>query len=127
MASVATLSPWPSTPAALASARACLKGTVAEISGESDGRIDALGAVAAALVERFAPDAPGAVKNEAVIRVAAWTHARIPRTTHSATIGPIRADFRERYYSPDALRNSGAMGMLSPWRLHRALPVEDTS
>ncbi|MYI06798.1 MAG: hypothetical protein F4059_05645 [Gemmatimonadetes bacterium] len=122
-----TLSPWPTSPAALATARTCLTDTITEADGLPDARVDAIGGAASALVERYAPDAPAAVKNEAVIRTAAWLHARMPRTLHTATIGPMRMDVRERHYSPDALRNSGARALLSPWRLRRALPVGSAS
>ena len=119
------LSPWPSSTVALANAQARLKASVAEL--DDDARVSALGATASALVERYAPDAPSAVKNESVIRVAAWLNARMPRTLQSASIGGMRADFRERHYSPAALTNSGAKSILAPWRLRRALPVEDSS
>ena len=33
-------------------------------------------------------------------------------------------DFRERFYSPNALINSGARALLLPWRVRRALPAE---
>ena len=50
------LTPWPTSPAALAAAVAELGGAL----GEDDATVVArLGATASALVERYAPDAPG--------------------------------------------------------------------
>ena len=67
---VAILSPWPTTPAALAAARACLK---AEVDRDlTDDRADALGMVASALVEKEAPAAPQVIRNEATIRAAGY-------------------------------------------------------
>ena len=128
MASV-TLSPFPGATmtAQRPDAIACIKASIAGGAKLTDDRAAALGETASALVERFAPDAPQAVRNEAVIRVAGWIHSREPRPTQGITVGGIRMDFRERFYSPDALRNSGARSLLTPWRTRRALPVESTS
>ena len=128
MASV-TLSPFPGATmtAQRPDAIACIKASIAGGAKLTDDRAAALGETDSALVERFAPDAPQAVRNEAVIRVAGWIHSREPRPTQGITVGGIRMDFRERFYSPDALRNSGARSLLTPWRTRRALPVESTS
>ena len=123
---VAVLSPWPTTPAALALAVACLKTGIAGGSGLADDRAAQLGETAAALVERFAPDAPAPIKREAVLRTAGYIFARVPRATQSVTAGSLRIDFRERHASPDALRHSGARAMLLPWRARRALAIEET-
>lgn len=70
MASV-ILSPFPGStmttqrPAAIA----CIKVSISGGTKLTDDRAAALGEAASALVERFAPDAPQAVKNEAVIRL----------------------------------------------------------
>ncbi len=124
---IVILSPWPDTPAAVAAAVACVKGAIAGGASLPDDRARQLGETAAAVVERFAPDAPPAVKREAVIRAAGWIHARRPNPMQSITIGDMRMDFRERHASPDALRHSGARAMLLPWRARRALPIEDAS
>ena len=62
-------------------------------------------ALAVALVERYAPDAPPAVQNEAAIR--------------SEVTGDVRTTF-DGARSLGALRHSGAMGLLSPWKVRRA-------
>ena len=125
---VAVLSPWPSTPAALTAARACLKASIAGGANLTEERTDALGGAGAAMVERFAPDAPQAIKNEATIRIAGWLHAREPKGVQSVALASgMRFDFRERFYAPSAMVNSGARPLLLPWRVRRALPAEDTS
>lgn len=90
-----------------------------------DATTDRLGGAASAQVERYAPDAPQVIRNEAVIRVAGWLHTRKPQPMQSATIGSLRVDWRERFYSPSAMVNSGARALLQPWRARRALPVEE--
>lgn len=113
---VAKLSPWPTTPAATAAAVACLR---AEIGDDpTDDRIGALGATAAALVEDYAPGAPQAVKNEAVTRTAGWLHDAPPDGTRETTIGPLSASYSPSMVS--ALRHSGAMGLLTRWKVRRA-------
>ncbi len=64
---VTVLSPWPTTPAALSAARTCLNSAILE--NLADGRLDALGTASSAMVERYTPDAPQAIKNEATIRL----------------------------------------------------------
>ena len=123
------LSPFPGAsmsvqrPAAIA----YLKASIAGGAKLTDDRAAALGEGASAQVERFAPDAPDATKNEAVIRIAGWMHAREPKPVQSITVATLRMDFRERYYAPDAMRNSGARALLTPWRVRRALPVEEAA
>ena len=123
------LSPFPSVPmtAQRPAAIACIKASISGGANLSDDRAAALGEAASALVERFAPDAPSAIKNEATIRAAGWIYAREPRPVQAITIDTIRIDFRERFFAPNAMLNSGARAMLLPWRVRRALPVEDTS
>ena len=65
------LAPWPAR-TATASLAAAIRELGAAV-GEDDDTVTArLGATAAALVERYAPDAPAAIKCEAVIRCAGW-------------------------------------------------------
>ena len=125
-----TLSPFPGAmmttqrPAAIA----CIKASISGGASLTDDRAAALGETASALVERFAPDAPQAVKNEATIRTAGWMHARVQRAVQAVNLpSGFRLDFRERFFAPNAMTNSGARSLLLPWRVRRALPVEDTS
>ena len=124
------LSPFPGLtmttqrPAAIS----CLKASISGGSSLNDDRVASLGETASAVVERFAPDAPQAVRNEAVIRVAGWMHARRPNPLQSIALSSgMRMDFRERFFAPNAMTNSGARSLLMPWRVRRALPIEDTS
>ena len=78
--------------------------------------------VASALVERYAATAPQAVKDEAVIRCAgALYESPASPFMQGEDIGPKSAT-----YAPQpgggwsALRRSGAMGLLSPWKVRRA-------
>jgi len=121
---VATLSPWPDDETA---AVACIKSTLSGGESLSDDRAAQLGMSASELVERFAPDAPASVKNEATLRVAAFLLYREPKPIQGITLGHVRIDFRERFFSPNALHNSGARSLLLPWRRRRALPVESDS
>ena len=123
------LSPFPSVPmtAQRPAAIACIKASISGGANLSDDRAAALGEAASALVERFAPDAPSAIKNEATIRAAGWIYAREPKPVQGITIDSIRLDFRERFFAPNAMTNSGARALLMPWRVRRALPIEDTS
>ncbi len=74
--------------------------------------------VAVALVERYAPEAPEAVQNEAVIRCAGWLHGQPAAGIRSETAGPMTVDYASSMVS--ALRHSGAMALLSPWKVRRA-------
>ena len=124
------LSPFPNAtmtaqrPAAIA----CIKSSISGGASLTDDRAAALGEAASALVERFAPDAPQGVRNEAALRVAASILHREPKPIQGITLtSGFRLDLRERFFAPSALTNSGARSLLMPWRLRRALPVEDTS
>ena len=78
-----------------------------------------LHAVAVALVERFAPGAPVAIQNEAVIRTAGWLMETPSGGIRSESVGDIRTGY-DTARSLGALRHSGAMGLLSPWKVRRA-------
>ena len=112
---VAVLSPWPTTPAALTAATAALGGAIGE---DDDDTLARLGATAAALVEQYAPDAPAAIKCEAVIRCAGWLREAPAYGARSESEGDIRTGYTPS--ATGALRASGAMGLLSPWKVRRA-------
>ena len=106
---------------------ACIKASITGGANLTNDRAAALGEAASALVERFAPDAPQAVRNEATLRVAAHILHREPKPIQGITLtSGFRLDLRERFFAPNAMTNSGARSLLMPWRLRRALPVEDT-
>ena len=111
------LSPWPDSPAAVAAA--VLKIKTATGSSSADANIARVGAVAAALTEKEASMAPSEVKDEAVIRCAAWLldRPRDGRTSEVADVGPIKIDRSYLAGQLSALRHSGAMALLGPWKL----------
>ena len=129
---VVILSPAPTTPAAMAAARNYL---AAQIGGSGpkdivgpDGRpvakpelverLDALIATAAALIEKEAPNAPQAVKNEACVRTVAYLAEGYSATVRSETIGPKSAEYNLDHRA--LFRNCGAKGILAPWKIRRA-------
>ena len=136
---LAVLSPWPTTPAALAAARTCLREALGSTVPDgydpddsstpqprvSDARIDALGSTAAAIVERYGSAAPQAVKNEAVIRLAGWIKQATSSDIIPNSVGDITFTWRPTI-SRNALRSSGAMGLLSPWHRPRAMVLESS-
>lgn len=113
---LAALSPWPATPAALTAATACLKAAIDPNLG--DERVQAIGAAASALVERYAPAAPATIKNEATIRTAGYLHQQPAAGVRSTKEGEIETGYAPTHVS--ALRHSGSMALLSPWKVRRA-------
>ena len=76
-------------------------------------------ATAEALVERHAPDAPEAIRDEAVVRAAGWLIGADPAITRRGVeAGNLKVDLQRAGLS--ALRHSGAMALLSPWKARRA-------
>ena len=117
------LSPWPTSPVALASAQTSVRNAIGEV-GLSDDRLDALGATAAEAVQAYARQAPQVTKNEAVLRLIGWLKSE--PTTSLATIdaGGVALGWRPGV-GRNSLRLSGAMGLLGPWHRPRALVLED--
>ena len=78
-------------------------------------------AAAVELVERYAPAAPAAVQDEATVRTVGYLchnaiGAAVERTTdQGATVRRLTTSGRS------ALRHSGALALLSPWKVRRAL------
>ena len=83
-------------------------GTTALIEPESSIMTRLL-AVSTELVERYAPDAPIAVQNEACVRISGYLYDAPP-------VG------REELYA-NAAANSGARALLAPWRPIRVRTV----
>ena len=86
-----------------------------------DGRVQALGGVTSSLVERHAPDAPQVVRDEAVVRCAGWLLDAPSSGLRSQAEGEVRQSFSPAMTG--ALRASGAMALLAPWRVRRAGPI----
>ena len=76
--------------------------------------------VARESVERFAANAPVEVLNEAIIRLAAWLKSSPPGDLVPTAVGSINFTWRPGA-ARNALRNSGAAGLLAPWRRPRGL------
>ena len=74
--------------------------------------------VATALVVRYAPDAPDAMQNEAVIRACGYLSQQPESAQRSDRIGDVETQWAPNNLS--ALRHSGAMALLSPWKVRRA-------
>ena len=71
-------------------------------------------AVASEVVTRYAPDAPDAIHNEAVIRLAGWLWQSPPGVLPSS-VG--ERDFQtQREHVTGGLRSSGAMSLLRPYK-----------
>ena len=111
------LAPWPARTATASLAEATR--VLGEALSEGDDHITArLGATAASLVQRFAPDAPQVIKDEAVIRTAGWLRQAPSYGARMEAEGEIRTSFSPAMTS--ALRASGGMALLSPWKIRRA-------
>ena len=114
----AVLSPWPTTADARATAVERLRAAVAGRTVSSDEAASALGELAAARVEREAPGAPQAVRDEAVIRLAGYWAQSDYGSLRKESIGPRDIEYVVNH--SNAWRNSGAYGLLAPWKVRRA-------
>ena len=78
-----------------------------------------LHAVACEIVDRYAVGAPEAISNEAAIRVAGYLRGDDPgvRALRSIKVGEVEIEPR---VVGSALRLSGAMALLAPYRARRA-------
>ena len=111
------LSPFPADSTERTQAIAQLK-EAAGSRGDDDA-MAALGEAAAAMVERFAPGAPQPVKDEAVIRlVGFWAQSDFGGVESETSVGNQATSYFRP--PPSAFRYSGAMGMLTHWKVRRA-------
>ena len=78
---------------------------------------DRLLPVVQALVERYALTAPVAVQNEGAIRTVGTLAGQPHAAIRSERQGDIETDFNPS--SMSALRHSGAMALLSSWKVRR--------
>ena len=84
----------------------------AAIKAEDSPDLDRLLAVAKVRVEKSAPRAPVEIQNEATRLIAGYLHDRPNWSEYSGGMS--------------AYIYSGAAALLKPWRVHRALKIEDT-
>ena len=110
------LSPWPTSPAALATATATLKAAIGE--DLDNARVQQLGSMASSRIEREAPRAPQAVKDEAVIRYAGYMVDGAFGAVESESIGDGSVTYQRN--NAGAFRLCGASGLLAPWKIRRA-------
>lgn len=75
-------------------------------------------AVTTEMVENYAPEAPEAVQNEAVIRCAGYLAQHPADARRSTTVGGVSSSWATTHTG--ALRHSGAMSLLSPYKRRRA-------
>ena len=74
--------------------------------------------VVAELVENYAEHAPESVQNESAIRCAGYLAQQPSDARRSTTVGGVSSSWAATHTS--ALRHSGAMSLLSPWKVRRA-------
>ena len=112
------LSPWPTTPAANAAAIARLKAIISGAVEGDDTRANELGATAAAFVEREAPGAPQAIKDESVIRFAGYLAQSDFGGVREEQVGEVQFSHQPNHGL--VFRNCGAKALLAPWKIRRA-------
>ena len=98
-----------------------VSGTTTPTSGA--GRVDEVAETALVMCYRYAPDAPAEVMREAGVRCAAWligskAHARSERKADPSGAAQ-EIQFQNQSATPNALRNSGALSLLSPYKVRR--------
>ena len=113
---MASLSPWPTSPVALANATATVKAAIGP--DLDDATVQRLGAVASALIEQYAPSAPGVLKDECVLRVAGRLHESPPASVRAESIGDVSTSFAPSLTG--MLLHSGTKSMLYAYRTKRA-------
>ena len=86
--------------------------------GIVEARATQLLAVSSALVLEYAPGAPDALADEAVIRCSGWLAEQPAAAVRSEREGEIETSYAVANLS--ALRHSGAMALLSRWTVRRA-------
>ena len=109
------LSPWPTVGSDRDDAVALLAAAV----GCSEAVAGRLGPVASALTQEYSPGAPQPIRDEAVIRTSGWLHESKPGLADSKlSVGPLDIS---RTFAPglSALRHSGAMSLLTHWKIRR--------
>ena len=98
-----------------------VSGTTTPASGA--GRVDEVAETALVLCYRYAPGAPAEVMREAGVRCAAWLigtrpHARTERRSDPSGAA-LEIQFQNQSATPNALRNSGALSLLAPYKVRR--------
>ena len=89
-----------------------------ETDASTDESLQRMLDTAAALVERYASGAPVSVSDEAIIRTVGWMANQPSFSLRGRTSVGVRSSFDTGQLS--ALRHSGGMALLSPWKIRRA-------
>ena len=122
MAVRGTAQPWPP----VAKVGACSSGagvtiTAAELADAAQllpgVQASRLLRVVTVMVEKYAPGAPSDIQNEAVIRVAGWLAHTAAGSLARVETGPRITEYAVG--QKGALRHSGAMSLLSPYKIRR--------
>ena len=91
---------------------------VAAETGADSATAERLLAVASALVEKYGANAPEAVENESVLRISGFLFGQPKASIRAESVGSVSAEYAPSRQS--ALRHSGAMALLSPFKVRRA-------
>ena len=111
------LSPWPNAgTVARTAAIAKLKRRIAGI--KDDATAGELGEAASAIVEEYAPGAPQAIRDEAMIRFVGYIAQAPPGAIQKIDLKDISLEFRQ---APPAssFQLSGAGALLTRWKVRR--------
>ena len=81
-------------------------------------RLDRMLAVATEVVERYAPNAPEVIQNEAAIRFIGYLAQADYGTIRSESVGERSVEYHLNH--APAFRNCGAEMLLSPYKVRRA-------
>ena len=98
-----------------------VSGTTTPTSGA--GRVDEVAETALVLCHRYAAAAPAEVMRESAVRTSAWLIGTRPNARSERKADPSGAaqeiQFANQSATPNALRNSGALSLLSPYKVRR--------
>ena len=89
--------------------------------GATAAQADRLLIVATELVNDYCDTCPDAVANESVLRVCGWLFQTPMGSIKSEAAGPLRISYAT--HEKSALKHSGAMSLLSPYKVRRAATI----
>ena len=118
-ATPAALSPWPEDGPGRLEAIARLRQAVSGRTLDSDSAANNLGLAASAMVERYAPTAPQALKDEALIRFAGYlAGSDYGGIVSETSVASAQVEYTVNH--SNAWRHSGAGMLLTNWKIRRA-------
>ena len=112
------LTPVPTTETELDAALAYLSPLWGLSATDDAERMHGILLAASALVEEYAPQAPQAIRNEAVVRIGGYAAQSDYGGFRSETIGDKSVEYHLDHQA--MFRRSGAMGLLTRWKVRRA-------